>query len=140
MLCGLHDGCRGRGYCRSQKFAVLGLHATSGDGIACGQRAGGPTLRARIDTGIGVAPDALVEGGGAAYVRDHLARNPQVSADDRAKLVGGAVQSLDSTLRHLVDHNCRILLQSYFDEGVNRAWILQMIELGRMSNEARRMI
>jgi hypothetical protein len=92
-----------------------------------------PVLRQIIK----IFTDALVEGGGAAYVQDHLARNPQVSADDRAKLVDGAVQSLDSTLRHLVDHNCRILLQSHFDEGASRAWILQMIELGRMSNEAR---
>jgi hypothetical protein len=91
-----------------------------------------PVLRQTIK----IFTDALVDGGGAAYVRDQLARIPQVSAADRARLVDGAVQSLDSTLRHLIDHNCRILLQSHFDEGASRAWILQMIELGRKSNEA----
>ena len=62
---------------------------------------------------------------------------PQVSADDRAKLVDGATQSLDSTRRHLVDDNCQILLQSHFDEGASRAWLLHMIELGRKSSEDR---
>jgi len=83
---------------------------------------------------IGVFTDALVEDGGAAYVREHLDQMPQVSPDSRAKLTDGAVQSLDSTLRHLVDHNCRILLKSHFDEGASREWILQMIELGRNSD------
>jgi hypothetical protein len=91
-----------------------------------------PVLRQIIK----VFTDALVGGGGAVYVRDHLAQIPQVSVDDRAKLVDGAVQSLDTTLRHLVDHNCRVLLQSHFDEGASRAWILQMIELGRKLNDA----
>ena len=49
--------------------------------------------------------------------------------------VDGARQDLDTTLRHLVDHNCRILLQSHFDEGASRRWILQMIELGQKSHE-----
>ena len=80
---------------------------------------------------IGVFTDALVDGGGAAYVREHLDQMTEVSADDRAKLTDGAKQSLDSTLRHLIDHNCRILLKSHFDEGASRKWILQMIELGR---------
>jgi hypothetical protein len=75
--------------------------------------------------------DALVDDGGAAYVQKQLEQMPQVSPDDRAKLVDGARQSLDSTLRHLIDHNCRILLQSHFEEGASRAWVLQMIELGR---------
>jgi hypothetical protein len=92
-----------------------------------------PVLRQIIK----IFTDALAEGGGAAYVRDHLARFPQVSADDRAKLVDGAAKSLDTTLQYLVDHNCRILLQSHFDEGASRAWILQMVELGRKLNEAR---
>ena len=48
-----------------------------------------------------------------------LNQMPQVSADDRAKLVDGATQSLDSTRRHLVDDNCQILLQSHFDEGAS---------------------
>jgi hypothetical protein len=84
---------------------------------------------------IGVFSDALVAGAGAAYVRDHLEQIPQVSVDDRAKLTDGAKQSLDSTLRHLVDHNCRILLKSHFDEGAGRNWILQMIELGQNSDD-----
>src|ERR1700757_3130009 len=72
--------------------------------------------------------DALVRGGGAAYVREQLNQVPQVNTDDRAKLADGAAQSLDSTLRHLMDHNCRILLESHFDEGASREWILQMIQ------------
>ncbi len=80
---------------------------------------------------IRIFTDALVENGGVAYVREHLDRMPELSPFDRARLLDGATQSLDSTLRHLVDHNCRILLRSHFDEGASRAWILQMIELGR---------
>ena len=55
--------------------------------------------------------------------------------ETRAKLVDGATQSLDSTLRHLIDHNCRLLLQSHFDEGASRAWILQMIQHGQESHD-----
>ncbi|HSZ90980.1 MAG TPA: hypothetical protein VK822_16585 [Acetobacteraceae bacterium] len=84
---------------------------------------------------IEVFTDALVDRGGAPYVREHLKQIPQVSADDRAKLVDGATQSLDSTLRHLIDHNCRLLLQSHFDEGASRAWILQMIQHGQESHD-----
>ena len=84
---------------------------------------------------IEVFTKAQVERGGAAYVREHLALLPKVSAEDRAKLVDGATQDLDTALRHLVDHNCRLLLQSHFDEGAGRAWILQMIELGQESHE-----
>jgi len=76
-----------------------------------------------------------VQGGGAGYVQKQLEQLPQVSADDRAKLVDGATQDLDTTLRHLVDHNCRILLQSHFDEGASRAWLLHMIALGHGSEE-----
>jgi hypothetical protein len=36
---------------------------------------------------IKIFTDAQVEHGGAAYVRDHLARLPDVTSDDRAKLV-----------------------------------------------------
>jgi hypothetical protein len=79
--------------------------------------------------------DAQVEHGSATYVGDRLAQLPDVSADDRAKLVDGARQDLDTTLRHLVDHSCRLLLQSYFDEGASRVWILHMIELGQKSHE-----
>jgi hypothetical protein len=91
-----------------------------------------PTLQLIIK----IFTDAQVEHGGAAYVRDHLAQLPDVSADDRAKLVDGARQDLDTTLRHLVDHSCRLLLQSHFDEGATRDWILHMIELGQKSREA----
>ena len=84
---------------------------------------------------IKIFTDAQVENGGAEYVRDHLAQLPDVSADDRAKLVDGARQDLDTTLRHLVDHSCRLLLQSHFDEGASRDWILHMIELGQKSHE-----
>jgi hypothetical protein len=72
-----------------------------------------------------------VQRGGAGYVQQHLEQMPQVSADDRARLVDGARQDLDTTLRHLVDHNCRLLLRSHFDEGASRAWLLKMIALGR---------
>jgi hypothetical protein len=79
--------------------------------------------------------DAQVTGGGVTYVRDHLTLIPEVSADDRAKLVDGAKQDPGTTLRHLVDHNCRLLLQSHFDEGASREWILKMVELGRVSSQ-----
>jgi hypothetical protein len=82
---------------------------------------------------IGIFTDAAVDGGGVAYVQKHLEQMPQVNADDRAKLLDGARKDLDTTLRHLVDHNCRILLQSHFDEGASRAWLLRMIALGRGS-------
>jgi hypothetical protein len=88
------------------------------------------TLRQIIE----VFTDASIERGGAAYVRKHLDQMPEVSPDDRAKLTDGAAQDLDFARRHLVDHNCRILLQSHFDEGASRAWILGMIELGRKSD------
>ena len=42
-----------------------------------------------------------VQGAGALYVLKQLEQMPQVSADDPAKLVGGAGQDLDTTLRHL---------------------------------------
>jgi hypothetical protein len=90
-----------------------------------------PTLHQIIK----IFTDAQVENGGAAYVRDHLAQLPDVTADDRAKLVDGARQDLDTTLRHLVDHSCRLLLQSHFDEGASRDWILHMIEQGQKSDD-----
>jgi hypothetical protein len=79
---------------------------------------------------IQVFTDASINNGGAAYVQKHLEQIPPVSPDDRAKLVDGARKDLDTTLRHLVDHNCRLLLQSHFDEGGGRAWLLHMIALG----------
>ena len=88
------------------------------------------TLRQIIE----VFTDASIERGGAAYVRKHLDQMPQVSPDDRATLTDGAKQDLDTARRHLVDHNCRILLKSHFDEGASREWILRMIELGRKSD------
>lgn len=84
---------------------------------------------------IKVFTDASADRAGVAYVQRHLEQLPQVSADDRAKLLDGARQDLDTTLRHLIDHNCRILLQSHFDEGGSRAWLLHMIELGRGSED-----
>ena len=39
----------------------------------------------------------------------------------------GPMQSLDFTLRDLIGRKCRILLQSLFDEGATRAWILRRI-------------
>jgi hypothetical protein len=88
-----------------------------------------PTLQQIIK----IFTDAPVEGGGVTYVREHLEQIPKLSADDRAKLTDGARQDLNTTLRHLIDHNCRILLKSHFDEGASRQWILQMIALGRKS-------
>jgi hypothetical protein len=88
------------------------------------------TLRQIIE----VFTDASIERGGAAYVKAHLDQMPQVSPADRAKLTDGAKQDLDTARRHLVDHNCRILLKSHFDEGASRAWILRMIDLGRTSD------
>jgi hypothetical protein len=85
-----------------------------------------PTLRQIIQ----IFTDAQVRNGGVAYVQEHLARLPQVSADDRVKLTDGARQDLDTTLRHLIDHNCRLLLQSHFDEGGSRAWLLSMVQIG----------
>ncbi len=52
---------------------------------------------------ISIFTDAQVKNEGAEYVRDHLAQLPDVSADDRAKLVDGSKQDLDTTLRHLAD-------------------------------------
>jgi hypothetical protein len=83
---------------------------------------------------IEIFTDALLEGGGAAYVREYLDQMPQVSMDDRAKLTYGAALSLSFTRRHLIDHNCRVLLKSHFDEGASREWILRMIQLGRESD------
>jgi hypothetical protein len=80
---------------------------------------------------IGIFTDAAVNRGGAGYVRDHLPEVAKLSAEDRAKLVDGAAQDLETTLRHLIDHNCRLLLKSHFDEGAGRRWLLHMVELGR---------
>jgi hypothetical protein len=44
---------------------------------------------------IRIFTDASVEGGGAAYVGKHLEQMPQVSVDDRPKLVDGAKQCLE---------------------------------------------
>ena len=86
-----------------------------------------PTLQRLI----AVFTDAWVSGGGADQVRQHLDRMPKLNAEERATLADGARQSLDTTLRHLVDHNCRLLLQSHFDEGASRQWLLRMIAFGR---------
>ena len=90
--------------------------------------------RFRLQEIIRIFTDALVNGGGVAYVRDHLGQVAQLSSEDRARLVDGAAQSLNSTLRS--DHHiCRILLKSHFDEGASRGWILAMIDLGRKASD-----
>lgn len=73
--------------------------------------------------------------GGVPYVASHLGQVRDLSAGDKARLLDGARQSLDSTWRHLVDHNCRVLLRSLFDEGGSRDWILHLIEQGRVAHE-----
>ena len=75
------------------------------------------------------------DAGGVAYVDAHLRQIPGLSAADRARLLDGARQSLDSTWRFLVNHNCRILLRSLVDEGGGRDWILHMIEQGQTAHE-----
>lgn len=89
-----------------------------------------PVLRQIIK----VFADAL-DDGGVGYVAAHLEQIPSLTAKDRARLLDGAKQSLDSTWRYLVNHNCRILLRSLFDDGGGRDWILHMIELGQMAHE-----
>jgi len=80
---------------------------------------------------IGVFSDALFEKDGVAYVREHLKAIPNLSNEDRAKLVDGARQDLSTTLGFLTNRNCRILLQSQFDTGVSRTWLLQVVQAGR---------
>ena len=80
---------------------------------------------------IGVFTDAQANGGGAAYVKTHLATISQLSSESRAKLTDGARQDLPTTLRHLIDHNCRLLLQSHFEEGASQAWLLSMVKRGQ---------
>jgi hypothetical protein len=91
-----------------------------------------PTLQKLIE----VFTDAWASAGGADQVRQQLEQMPQLSSEDRAKLVDGARQSLDTTLRHLVDHDCRLLLKSHFDEGASRQWLLRMIRFGREADAA----
>jgi hypothetical protein len=91
-----------------------------------------PTLETLID----VFTDAWVSGGGVEQVRQQLDQVPKLSSEDRARLVDGARQSLDTTLRHLVDHNCQLLLKSHFDEGASRQWLLRMIRFGREADAA----
>ena len=86
-----------------------------------------PTLQ-RI---IGVFSDALFQKDGVAYVREHLNAIPDMSNEDRAKLVDGARQDLSTTLGFLTNRNCRILLQSQFDTGASRTWLLQVVQAGR---------
>jgi hypothetical protein len=84
---------------------------------------------------IKIFTDASFQGGGVAYVQTHLQDIPKLTAADRAKLVDGARQDLDTTRRYLIDHNCRLLLQSHVDEGASRAWLLRMIEIGETGEE-----
>ena len=83
---------------------------------------------------IRIFADASFSGGGVTYVREHLGQIPNLSVDDRAKLTDGARQDLNTTRRHLIDHNCRLLLKSHIDEGASRQWIIAMIALGRKSD------
>ena len=80
---------------------------------------------------IGVFSDALFEKDGVAYVREHLNAIPSLSNEDRAKLVNAARQDLSTTLGLLTNRNCRILLQSQFDTGASRTWLLQVVQAGR---------
>ena len=80
---------------------------------------------------IGVFSDALFEKDGVAYVREHLNAIPNLGNEDRAKLVHGARQDLSTTLGFLTNRNCRILLQSQFDTGASRTWLLQVVQAGR---------
>jgi len=85
-----------------------------------------PDLRKIIQ----IFTDASMQRDGVVYVKERLEQLPQMKADDRARLLDGARQDLQTTLRHLIDHNCRLLLQSHFDEGASRDWILKMIAIG----------
>ena len=80
---------------------------------------------------IGVFNDALLQKDGVAYVREHLKPIPNLSNEDRAKLVDGARQDLSTTSGFLTNRNCRILLQFQFDNGASRTWLLHVIQAGR---------
>ena len=86
-----------------------------------------PTLRQII----GAFNDALLQKDGVAYVREHLNAIPNLSNEDRAKLVDGARKDLSTTLGFLTNRNCRILLQFQFDNGASRTWLLHVIQAGR---------
>jgi hypothetical protein len=85
---------------------------------------------------IGVFTDALFEKDGVAYVREHLKEIPDLSDEDRRKLVDGARQDLSTTLGFITNRNCRILFQSQFDAGASRAWLLQVAKAGRATQIA----
>jgi len=80
---------------------------------------------------IGVFNDARLQKDGVAYVREHLNAIPNLSNEDRAKLVDGARQDLSTTRGFLTNRNCRILLQFQFDNGASRTWLLHVIQAGR---------
>jgi len=80
---------------------------------------------------ISVFTDALFRKDGVSYVREHLKGIPDVSDEDRAKLVDGARQDLSTTLGFITNRNCRILFQSQLDIGASRAWLLQVVQAGR---------
>ncbi len=80
---------------------------------------------------IGVFSDALSKKDGVEYVREHLKAIPTLSDEDQTKLVDGARQDLSTTLGFITNRNCRILLQSQFDTGASRKWLLQVVQAGR---------
>ena len=81
---------------------------------------------------ISVFSDALFRQDGVSYVREHLKAIPDLSDEDRAKLVDGARQDLSTTLGFITNRNCRILFQSQLIIGASRAWLLQVIQAGRV--------
>ena len=80
---------------------------------------------------ISVFTDALFKKDGVSYVREHLKGIPDLSDEDRAKLVDGARQDLSTTRGFITNRNCRILFQSQLDIGASRAWLLQVVQAGR---------
>lgn len=80
---------------------------------------------------IGVFSDAQLQKDGVGYVREHLKAISALSDEDRAKLVDGARQDLGTTLGFITNRNCRILFQSQFDTGANRAWLLRVVQAAR---------
>ena len=59
-----------------------------------------PTLQQIIK----VFTDAQAEHGGAAYVREHLASLPKVSAEDRAKLAARVYDCLGRKMAEIIQH------------------------------------
>jgi hypothetical protein len=87
----------------------------------------------RLQQIIKVFTDAQVAGGGAAYVREHLASLPKVSAEDRVKLVEGLGHNSAPLGGSQLPDIVAVALRR--DEGASRRWVLQMIEIGQKSRE-----